>query len=115
MPSLTCRRCDAILQCQPTDCWCFSLPAILPLDNATGCLCRTCLLQAIRAYIASSELTLQEQITLAAPYKQQALIEGLDYDIEQGFMVFSRWYHLRRGACCGNGCRHCPWRKERQT
>lgn len=26
-----------------------------------------------------------------------------------GYWVFSRAYHLRRGSCCGNGCRHCPW------
>jgi len=23
--------------------------------------------------------------------------------------VFTRQYHLRRGYCCGNGCRHCPY------
>lgn len=30
-------------------------------------------------------------------------------DPETGYWVFSRAYHLRRGSCCGNGCRHCPW------
>lgn len=28
-----------------------------------------------------------------------------------GLMVFSRAYHLKRGYCCGNGCRHCPYLK----
>jgi hypothetical protein len=23
-------------------------------------------------------------------------------------LVFTRQYHLRRGYCCGGGCRHCP-------
>ncbi len=28
---------------------------------------------------------------------------------EQGFMVFTETYHLKRGYCCKNGCRHCPY------
>lgn len=23
--------------------------------------------------------------------------------------VFTAAYHLKRGACCGSGCRHCPF------
>ncbi len=30
------------------------------------------------------------------------------YD-EDGCMVLSEKYHLERGTCCGNGCRHCPF------
>ncbi len=37
------------------------------------------------------------------------LIENEDYDIEDGQMVLTAQYHLRRGYCCGNGCRHCPY------
>lgn len=38
------------------------------------------------------------------------LIEGKDfYYDEQGFFVFTEKYHLERGYCCGNGCRHCPY------
>lgn len=28
---------------------------------------------------------------------------------EHGRMVFTAEYHLRRGYCCGSGCRHCPY------
>ncbi|MES2519850.1 MAG: DUF5522 domain-containing protein [Bacteroidota bacterium] len=28
---------------------------------------------------------------------------------EQGFMVFTEAYHLKRGYCCKNGCKHCPY------
>lgn len=28
---------------------------------------------------------------------------------EDGLMVFTREYHLKRGYCCKSGCRHCPW------
>jgi hypothetical protein len=24
-------------------------------------------------------------------------------------MVLTESYHLERGYCCGNGCRHCPF------
>ncbi|WP_158093909.1 DUF5522 domain-containing protein [Algoriphagus ratkowskyi] len=27
----------------------------------------------------------------------------------QGMMVFTEKYHLKRGYCCGNGCKHCPF------
>lgn len=39
------------------------------------------------------------------------LIEGLDYTVdERGLLVFTAAYLLRRGTCCGNGCRNCPYR-----
>lgn len=37
------------------------------------------------------------------------LIEGKDYYYEGAFIVFTRRYHLKRGSCCGSGCRHCPY------
>jgi uncharacterized protein (TIGR00290 family) len=33
-----------------------------------------------------------------------------DFYYEAGRMVFTASYHLRRGFCCGSGCRHCPYR-----
>lgn len=36
--------------------------------------------------------------------------EGIDYYFnEQGLMVFTAAYHLKRGTCCKNECKHCPW------
>jgi 2-iminoacetate synthase ThiH len=32
------------------------------------------------------------------------------YFNEEGLMVFTAKYHLKRGYCCQNGCRHCPYR-----
>jgi Family of unknown function (DUF5522) len=41
------------------------------------------------------------------------LVEGQDfYFNEQGFVVFTASYHLQKGICCGNGCRHCPYAYE---
>ncbi len=41
-------------------------------------------------------------------------MEGIHYYInEEGLMVLTEKYHLERGYCCGNGCRHCPYEYER--
>ena len=32
-----------------------------------------------------------------------------DHYIENGLLVFTAAYHLKRGYCCGSGCRHCPY------
>lgn len=37
------------------------------------------------------------------------MIEGIDYIIEDGLLVFTKEYHLKRGFCCKNGCKHCPY------
>jgi hypothetical protein len=47
-----------------------------------------------------------------APEPQRALplpLQDGDFYLEGGLMVFTAAYHLRRGYCCGNGCRHCPF------
>ncbi|HEY0272926.1 MAG TPA: DUF5522 domain-containing protein [Chitinophaga sp.] len=42
------------------------------------------------------------------------MIEGVDYYLnEQGYMVFTAAYHRKRGFCCGNGCKHCPFAYEK--
>ena len=38
------------------------------------------------------------------------LIEGEDFYWDpSGFMVFTAKYLLKRGYCCHQGCRHCPY------
>ena len=39
----------------------------------------------------------------------ERLIEGVDYTVENGLMILSRTYLLKRGTCCGSGCRNCPY------
>jgi uncharacterized protein DUF5522 len=42
------------------------------------------------------------------------LIEGKDfYYNEEGLLVFTEAYHLQKGYCCGNGCKHCPYSYEK--
>jgi hypothetical protein len=40
---------------------------------------------------------------------RKEMVENEDYYIENGFYVFTAAYHLKRGYCCQNGCRHCPY------
>ena len=38
------------------------------------------------------------------------LVQGVDYYLnEDGLMVLTEIFHLKKGFCCGNGCRHCPY------
>lgn len=37
------------------------------------------------------------------------LVEGDDFYCEGAAMVFTARYLARRGYCCENGCRHCPY------
>ena len=39
------------------------------------------------------------------------VVEGIDYYFDDGLMVLTALYLLKRGYCCGNGCRHCPYPK----
>ncbi|TNE59284.1 MAG: hypothetical protein EP344_08915 [Bacteroidetes bacterium] len=42
------------------------------------------------------------------------LIEGVDYYLEKGYMVFTAHFLFKRGKCCGSGCRHCPYRTKKK-
>ena len=37
--------------------------------------------------------------------------EEILYYMENGLVVFTEAFHLKRGYCCKNGCRHCPYNK----
>ena len=39
----------------------------------------------------------------------QGLLEPEDYYMEGPNLVFTAAYHLKRGYCCGAGCKHCPY------
>jgi hypothetical protein len=38
-----------------------------------------------------------------------ALVEGRDYYLERGYVVFTASFLEQRGYCCESGCRHCPY------
>ena len=43
------------------------------------------------------------------------LVEGVDFYYENGLMVLTSAYLLRRGYCCDNGCRHCPYKSSQPS
>lgn len=80
-------------------CWCRVVdipPALLERipDHARdmACICHACVARERRR---------EPKASLARP--------GESYFTDDGRFVFTARYHLRRGYCCGNGCRHCPY------
>jgi len=37
------------------------------------------------------------------------------YFSEEGYLVFTEAYHLKRGYCCQNNCRHCPYKPKKEN
>lgn len=37
------------------------------------------------------------------------------YKSEEGFIVFTEKYHLKRKYCCKSNCRHCPYGYDPRT
>jgi len=48
--------------------------------------------------------------------KEFSKIDKLDkdeyYHSSEGYVIFTEKYHLKRGYCCNNNCKHCPYNKE---
>lgn len=41
--------------------------------------------------------------------KKEKKIESPDFYIEDGKYVFTKEFHIKRGSCCGNVCKNCPY------
>ncbi len=37
------------------------------------------------------------------------------YYSDEGYIVFTEKYHLKRGYCCKSGCKHCPYGYNKKT
>jgi hypothetical protein len=75
-----------------------------------ACLCPTCLETVARL---TQEYADPDRVVaeIRKMIKRTALAQE-DYYFEDGNVVFTAAYHLKRGACCGSGCRHCPFHEE---
>jgi hypothetical protein len=97
----TCSICGETFGCgvkNGATCWCEDQPRV-EIVEGRDCCCPKCL-----ARIAEEQK--QTSRDTSAPPQ---LIEGVDYYLEGNALVFTASYHLRRGYCCENGCRHCPY------
>jgi len=111
-----CSVCNASFNCGDTltaTCWCNEFPPIVELSANNDCLCPKCLhiasVQKVEEYVA---MVKQKGVAFNVAPKfatNTSFIPLLDYYIENGKWVFTSWYHLKRGTCCNNGCRHCPY------
>ncbi|RTY68338.1 hypothetical protein EKM05_13935 [Flavobacterium sp. GSP27] len=112
-----CSSCTKPFNCgddfQGNSCWCADFPPVFsPLDGV-DCLCPSCFATAcsikIEEYVGTITPETAKGNKAATLPKTDQLIEGIDYYIAQGNYVFKAWFHLKRGHCCTNGCRHCPY------
>jgi hypothetical protein len=109
MPTENCSRCNNTLECQVTDiqnCDCTSIS----LKDETKeflkkthykCLCNECLQQLDYFTV------LNEQYPY--PTAPSEFVPHIHYYIENGYWVFTEFYHYQKGQCCKNGCRHCAY------
>jgi hypothetical protein len=49
------------------------------------------------------------------PLRLKHLDKDEYYFSEEGYVVFTEKYLLRRGYCCQSGCRHCPYGFDRSA
>jgi hypothetical protein len=95
-----CERCGQSFDCamnRPDEkCWCVQAPPLEPIPKEyKDCLCPKCL-SAFH----------KPQVAAGVPAD---LVEGEDYYYENDLFVFTEKYLLKRGYCCDNRCRHCPY------
>jgi hypothetical protein len=82
-------------------CWCTKakipdelIALVTPDLQNKACICRACVTSFHREHAGASA---------------QPVLQDDFYFDQGGLIVFTAAYHLRRGYCCGSGCRHCPY------
>ena len=49
-------------------------------------------------------------------FSQFRNLDPEDYYLsEEGYIVYTEKYHIKRGYCCQNGCKHCPYDFKKST
>ena len=100
-------------------CWCEA--AIIPTTfqrhpasiHPHACLCR----ERLNLVVAEATRDAYVDLVLARIGARVASSVGVSdfYLDENGRTVFTAAFHLKRGYCCRNGCRHCPYDVGQQT
>lgn len=62
--------------------------------------------------IEEKDATLADQLSDDQPGSRDRIFEGTDYYVKNGLMVLTAKFLAKRGYCCLNGCRHCPYPEE---
>ena len=76
-----------------------------------ACLCRPCLetLARLSQELGGDPAAVLREIQGLLDSSRLPNPEEDFYLDRNGNTVFTAAYHLRRGTCCGNQCRHCPF------
>jgi hypothetical protein len=100
-------------------CWCHQIivpnPILTRLAEDSidpACLCRPCLetiAQISREANGTEEIVAEVRKVILTNRLEAKDPEPDFYLDEQGDTVFTAAYHLKRGTCCQNRCRHCPY------
>jgi hypothetical protein len=106
-----CSECNAPFECGGCDtqqCWCLSIPPIFPFSaelsqnngllSSNDCFCPDCL-----------KAKYEQKISDPANKELLKKAEADFYINAQGYTVFTEAFHLKRGYCCKNSCKHCPY------
>jgi hypothetical protein len=121
----TCPLCGGDNQCRVAkghlykgDCWCqhvavpgHILKRLVNDGLSPVCLCRPCLetvAKLAREGGSTESIIAEVRKVVAARTPPQPDLEDFYIDAD-GNTVFTAAYHLKRGNCCDNGCRHCPY------
>ena len=122
-----CVKCGVDMACgadsDTPSCWCKGFPRLPSEAGGDGsqCLCPKCLGFVLNRSVERGieEKGVSAMVVLASGNGinsvsdtvrgKPGLLEHVDFQIENGKYVFSSWYHLKRGYCCGSGCRNCPF------
>ncbi len=110
-----CPNCNTDFSCYSEACWCNNMPRIIKFDNVKNCYCPKCLKEIVIAKIKefTKDLSPHNFKEIKALGKAEIPVEGIDYYMNKdNLFVFTAWYHLRRGSCCGNNCKHCPYKSQ---
>lgn len=98
-------------------CWCEEivissqiLRALAPDSFEPSCLCRFCL-EAVARLAHQLENPAEILGKVREQIENSRLLSQAEdfYPDEHGNVVFTAAYHRKRGFCCDNGCRHCPF------
>ena len=114
----SCSNCGESFSCgsdlADENCWCAQLPHVPLVGNKNqDCFCPKCLRDAIpKLQCATNTAEGVRPAAIEADLTpSNLLIEGEDYYLAGEALVFTALYHLRRGYCCENDCRNCPYRE----
>lgn len=109
---------DCAVDSTETPCWCFEYPFVFDLKFSGDCFCQDCFkgnyITKIEQYVATITPDIAQDNKAKELPKTKELIDEIDYYLENGKYVFKPWFHLKRGYCCDNNCRHCPYKSKKK-